>query len=70
MVVTFVTPSSGGIFYFWAKAIIMVSNWVSYLIIFVIIAHFVAGFAFLVKKLSGPVREEAEEGQTEGSDRN
>lgn len=51
---------------FLGKSIIMVSNWVSYLIIFVIIAHFVAGFAFLVKKLSGPARESSEEEQMEG----
>jgi hypothetical protein len=44
----------------------MESNWVTYLIMFVIIAHFAVGFVFLVKKLSGPVpppEQEGEQGQ-------
>ncbi len=31
---------------------------VFYIVVFVIIAHFIVGFVFLAKKLSGPVREE------------
>lgn len=36
----------------------MMSNTVFYIVAFLVIAHFVAGFIFLVRKLSGPVREE------------
>lgn len=41
------------------------NNTVFYIVIFVVIAHFVAGFVFLVRKLSGPVAEEPVEGQSE-----
>ena len=34
------------------------NNTVFYIVVFVVIAHFVAGFVFLVRKLSGPVEEE------------
>jgi hypothetical protein len=35
----------------------MSANWGTYIVIFLIIAHFVVGFGFLVKKLSGPAKE-------------
>jgi NADH:ubiquinone oxidoreductase subunit 3 (subunit A) len=37
---------------------ISMSDTVFYIVVFVVVAHFVAGFVFLVKKLSGPVSEE------------
>lgn len=39
----------------------MESNTTFYIIATIIIAHFVIGFIFLVRKLSGPVKEENEE---------
>ena len=36
-------------------------NTVFYIVATIIIAHFVAGFVFLVRKLSGPVAEESVE---------
>ena len=39
----------------------MESNTTFYIIATIIIAHFVIGFVFLVRKLSGPVKEESEE---------
>jgi hypothetical protein len=39
------------------------NNTVFYIVIFVVIAHFIAGFVFLVRKLSGPVSEEPLEDQ-------
>lgn len=35
----------------------MSGSWGTYIVLFLILAHFVVGFAFLVKKLSGPVKE-------------
>lgn len=37
---------------------IQMSNTVFYIVVFVIIAHFLVGFIFLVRKLSGPVAKE------------
>lgn len=34
------------------------NNTVFYIVAFLVIAHFVVGFVFLVRKLSGPVGEE------------
>ena len=34
---------------------------VFYIVVFLVIAHFVAGFIFLVRKLSGPVKDERSE---------
>ncbi|MEQ8707103.1 MAG: hypothetical protein RIC19_24435 [Phaeodactylibacter sp.] len=35
----------------------MSASWGTYIIIFLIAAHFVVGFGFLIAKLSGPVKE-------------
>ena len=43
----------------------MPDNTTFYIIATIIIAHFVIGFIFLVRKLSGPVKEEGEEIQNE-----
>jgi hypothetical protein len=43
---------------------------VFYIVVFVIIAHFVVGFIFLARKLSGPVREEPWEDELEEDKRN
>ncbi|MBR9920469.1 MAG: hypothetical protein GYB31_06490 [Bacteroidetes bacterium] len=37
------------------------SDTVFYIAVFVVLAHFVVGFVFLVRKLSGPVVEQADE---------
>lgn len=34
---------------------------VFYIVVFLVIAHFLAGFIFLVRKLSGPVKEDRED---------
>jgi hypothetical protein len=38
---------------------------VFYIVVFVIIAHFVVGFIFLARKLGGPVREEPWDDESE-----
>lgn len=38
---------------------------VFYIVVFLVIAHFVAGFIFLVRKLSGPVKEDPEKEKEE-----
>ncbi len=43
------------------------SDTLFYIVVFVIIAHFVAGFGFLVYKLGGPVKKEPEEDPAERS---
>lgn len=43
------------------------SDTVFYIVVFVIIAHFVAGFGFLVYKLGGPVGKDREEDPGEKS---
>lgn len=43
---------------------------VFYIVVFVIIAHFVVGFIFLARKLSGPVREEPWEEDVKEDKRN
>ncbi len=40
-------------------------NFVFYFVVFLVIAHFVAGFIFLVSKLSGPVAEEGPDAESE-----
>jgi hypothetical protein len=43
---------------------------VFYIVVFVIIAHFIVGFIFLARKLSGPVREEPWEDEPEEREEN
>ncbi|MCB0568262.1 MAG: hypothetical protein KDC66_00785 [Phaeodactylibacter sp.] len=38
-------------------------NTLFYIIATIIIAHFVVGFIFLIRKLSGPVKEEEKQGE-------
>jgi len=38
---------------------------VFYIVVFLVIAHFVVGFVFLVRKLSGPVKEDPEKEKEE-----
>lgn len=54
---TFVTPGPAASTYLYQKSNPMSGSWGTYIVLFLILAHFVVGFAFLVKKLSGPVSE-------------
>ena len=43
----------------------MSGSWGTYIVLFLILAHFVVGFVFLVKKLGGPVKENQPDAEEE-----